>query len=55
MGRPLPQNAHPGDIWNVLPVIELWLSFSTLKHKIKEFLCSYFLNSFDSDIICSWH
>ena len=41
-------------IWNSLPVINLSLSASTIKLKIKAFLWEYFLTEFDPSRTCTW-
>ena len=42
-------------IWNALPPLDLSLSFSELKHQIKEFFWNIFLQRFNPDIPCSYH
>ena len=42
-------------LWNALPVIDITLSISAIKHKIKALLWLHFLEHFDSDIVCTWH
>ena len=42
-------------LWNALPIIDLSLSFSTIKCKLYTFLWNHFLNNFDPHNHCSMH
>ena len=42
-------------IWNALPLIDLSLSFLSLKFQIKQFFWTIFLTCFDPSIPCSYH
>ena len=42
-------------VWNALPFIDTTGSMVSIKCKIKQIYCNYFLQSFDVDNICSWN
>ena len=42
-------------LWNALPPIDLSLSLSTIKARLKEFMWSHFLENFDPDMPCTFH
>jgi len=42
-------------LWNVLPIIDLDLSFATIKWKLKSYLWNHFLSNFNDDINCSFY
>jgi len=42
-------------LWNALPIIDLNLSFTTIRYKLKSYLWNHFLSNFDDNINCSFH
>ena len=42
-------------LYNYLPVIDLSLSISTIKHRLKNYFWSHFNNNFNSERACSFH
>lgn len=44
----------PG-LWNRLPPLDLNLSLTTLKAKVKEHLWNHFIEHFDSNNVCTYH
>ena len=42
-------------LWNCLPTINLDQSLSSIKFKLRQFLCSYFINHFNPDNPCTFH
>ena len=42
-------------LWNAMPIIDLNLSFSVLKAKLKRYLWDHFLSNFDVDNNCTLH
>ena len=42
-------------LWNLIPIIDLSLSFSTIKSKLYTFLWNHFLNNFDPNNNCTLH
>ena len=41
-------------LWNTLPIIDLSLSFLTIKKNLKLFLWEHFINSFNISLPCTW-
>ena len=42
-------------LWNALPIIDLTLSFSVIKHKLHCFLWNHFIENFDINNHCTYH
>ena len=42
-------------LWNALPVMDLDLSLPTLKYHLYRYFWQHFLDTFDSDLPCTWH
>ena len=42
-------------LWNAIPIIDLHLSISTTKIKLKEYFWNYFVSNFDNEDPCTFH